>query len=138
MSSSQRERAKAIEKLGFGYEAVKALKSDIVYVHCVGFGSNGPYADLQAYDDVIQAASGAASLASRVDGDPRPRYIPSLVADKIAACTAPMRTMAAIIHRLRTGEGQRVEVPMFEAFTHFMLKEHLYGATFDPPTGGVG
>jgi crotonobetainyl-CoA:carnitine CoA-transferase CaiB-like acyl-CoA transferase len=131
-------RARAIDKLGFGYEAVKALKPDIVYVHCVGFGSDGPYADLQAYDDVIQAASGAASLASRVDGDPRPRYIPSLVADKIAGLHGAYATLAAIIHRLRTGEGQRVEVPMFEAFTHFMLKEHLFGATFDPPVGAVG
>jgi crotonobetainyl-CoA:carnitine CoA-transferase CaiB-like acyl-CoA transferase len=131
-------RAKAIEKLGFSYEAVKTMKPDIIYVHCVGFGSGGPYADLQAYDDVIQAASGAASLASRVDGDPRPRYVPSLIADKIAGLHGAYATMAAVIHRLRTGEGQRVEVPMFEAFTHFMLKEHLYGATFDPPVGGVG
>jgi len=131
-------RARAIDKLGFSYEAVEALKPDIVYVHCVGFGSSGPYADLQAYDDVIQAASGTASLASRVDGDPRPRYVPSLIADKIAGLHGAYATMAAIIHRLRTGEGQKVEVPMFEAFTHFMLKEHLYGATFDPPVGGVG
>jgi crotonobetainyl-CoA:carnitine CoA-transferase CaiB-like acyl-CoA transferase len=131
-------RAKAIEKLGFSYGAVKALKPDIVYVHCVGFGSGGPYADLQAYDDVIQAASGAASLASRVDGDPRPRYVPSLIADKIAGLHGAYATLAAVIHRLRTGEGQKVEVPMFEAFTHFMLKEHLFGATFDPPVGGVG
>ncbi len=93
---------------------------------------------LQAYDDVIQAASGTASLASRVDGDQRPRYVPSLIADKIAGLHAAYATLAAIIHKLRTGEGQRVEVPMFEAFTHFMLKEHLYGATFDPPNAAVG
>jgi crotonobetainyl-CoA:carnitine CoA-transferase CaiB-like acyl-CoA transferase len=131
-------RGKAIDKLGFGHQAVKAIKPDIIYVHCVGFGSGGAYADLQAYDDVIQAASGAATLASRVDGDSRPRYLPSLIADKIAGLHAAYAVMAAVIHRLRAGEGQMVEVPMFEAFTHFMLKEHLFGATFDPPVGGVG
>ena len=65
-------RGKAIERLGFGYEAVKAIRPDIIYVHCVGFGSGGPYADLPAYDDVIQAATGTTNLLSRVDGNPTP------------------------------------------------------------------
>lgn len=128
-------RGQAIERLGLDFEAVKRLKHDIIYVHCVGFGSSGPYADLQAYDDVIQAASGAASLASRVDGDPRPRYLPSLIADKVAGLHAAQATLAAIVHRLRGGGGQFVEVPMFETFTNFMLLEHLGGRTFEPPVG---
>ncbi len=130
-------RDKAITKLGFGYEAVKAIVPDIIYVHCVGFGSGGPYSDLQAYDDVIQAATGTTSLASRVDGDPKPRFIPSLIADKVAGLHGAYATMAAIIHKLRTGRGQRVEVPMFEAFAQFMLKEHLAGKMFDPPVGSL-
>jgi len=128
-------RAEAIGRLGFGYDDVKALNPNVIYVHCVGFGSNGPYAGLQAYDDVIQAATGTTSLLSRVDGNPRPRYLPSLIADKTAGLHAAYATMAAVIHRMRTGEGQFVEVPMFEAFANFMLKEHLFGLTFDPPTG---
>ena len=131
-------REQAIDKLGFGYEAVKALNPDIIYVHCVGFGSDGPYGGLQAYDDVIQAVSGATSLLPRVDGDPRPRYLPSLIADKVAGLHAAYATLAAIIHKLRTGEGQHVEVPMFEAFTSFMMKEHLGGHTFDPPNAAAG
>lgn len=126
-------RAEAIARLGLDYEAVKAANPDIVYVHCVGFGSDGPYAGLQAYDDVIQAASGATTLFTRVDGDPRPRYFPSLIADKIAGLHAAYATLAAIVHRLRTGQGQFVEVPMLESFTSFILKEHLAGMTFDPP-----
>lgn len=128
-------RGEAIERLGFGYESVRAIRPDVIYVHCVGFGSNGPYAGLQAYDDVIQAATGTTSLLSRVDGDARPRYLPSLLADKVAGLHAAYATMAAVIHRLRTGEGQFVEVPMFEAFANFMLKEHLAGLTFEPPVG---
>jgi len=130
-------RGKAIAKLGFDYDSVKSLNDEVIYVHCVGFGSGGPYSDLQAYDDVIQAATGATSLASRVDGDPRPRFIPSLIADKVAGLHAAYATQAAIIHKLRTGRGQHVEVPMFESFAHFMLKEHMAGKTFDPPVGAL-
>jgi crotonobetainyl-CoA:carnitine CoA-transferase CaiB-like acyl-CoA transferase len=126
-------RADAIARLGLDYASVKALKPDIVYVHCVGFGSDGAYTGLQAYDDVIQAASGATTLFTRVDGDPRPRYFPSLIADKIAGLHAAYATLGAIVHRLRTGEGQFVEVPMLESFTSFIMKEHLAGLTFDPP-----
>jgi crotonobetainyl-CoA:carnitine CoA-transferase CaiB-like acyl-CoA transferase len=82
-------RGKAIERLGFGYEAVKALKPDIIYVHCTGFGSGGPYGDLQAYDDVIQAATGTTNLLGRVDGNPIPRFLPSLIADKVSGLHAP-------------------------------------------------
>jgi crotonobetainyl-CoA:carnitine CoA-transferase CaiB-like acyl-CoA transferase len=130
-------RGKAAERLGLDYASVQALRPDIIYVHCVGFGQDGPYADLQAYDDVIQAATGTTSLLSRVDGDPRARYLPSLIADKVAGLHGVYATLAAIIHKLRTGEGQYVEVPMFESFTSFMLAEHLAGQTFDPPVGPV-
>lgn len=131
-------RAEPIERLGLGYDAVKTFNPHIIYVHCVGFGSAGPYGGLQAYDDVIQAATGTASLLPRVDGDPRYRYLPSLIADKVAGLHAAYATMAAITHRLRTGEGQFVEVPMLESFASFMLKEHLDAKTFDPPNGDAG
>lgn len=131
-------RLDAIARLGLDYAAVKALKPDIIYVHCVGFGSDGPYGGLQAYDDVIQAGTGAASLLSRVDGDPRPRYLPSLIADKVAGLHGAYAALGAYVHHLRTGEGQFVEAPMFECFAHFMLEEHLCGGTFVPPTAPLG
>lgn len=128
-------RAKAIGRLGLDYAAVKAINPKIIYVHCVGFGSDGPYADAPAYDDVIQAASGATSLLPRADGNPQPRFIPSAIADKVAGLYAANAMLAALLHRERTGEGQFVEVPMLETFTDFLLKEHLGGLTFDPPNG---
>lgn len=131
-------RREAIERLGFGYSDCRALKDDIIYVHGAGFGQDGPYADLQAYDDVIQAASGTTSLLPRVDGNPRPRYFPSLIADKIAGHFGAQAILAALVHKLRTGEGQMVEVPMLECFTSFMLTEHLRDATLDPPLGPAG
>jgi crotonobetainyl-CoA:carnitine CoA-transferase CaiB-like acyl-CoA transferase len=131
-------RAKSIEGLGFGYEAVKSLKRDIVYAHARGFGAKGPYADRPAYDDVIQAASGILSLGTRMKGKSEPEYIFSPIADKVGALHAVYAVLAAYIHKLRTGEGQLVEIPMFEAFTHFLLEEHLYEKTFVPPIGDVG
>jgi crotonobetainyl-CoA:carnitine CoA-transferase CaiB-like acyl-CoA transferase len=131
-------RPDAIGRLGLGYDAVRKLRPDIIYVHCTGFGLDGPYAGLQAYDDVIQAASGAASLLPRVDGNPRPRYLPMLFADKVSGLHAVYATMAALFARTRDGEGQHVEVPMFEAIASFNLLEHLCDATFVPPTGNWG
>lgn len=131
-------RGKAISKLGFGYEDVRATKPDIIYIHCTGFGQDGPYKDLQAYDDVIQAATGVTTLLPRADGNERPRYVPSLIADKVAGHYGAQAMLAAIIHKLRTGEGQHVEVPMFEAFANFNLVEHMQDATFDPPVGPIG
>ncbi len=131
-------RAKGMERLGFDYEAVKAIKPDIIYAHFSGFGQDGPYADWPAYDDVIQAASGTTSLLSRVDGNPAPRYFPSLVADKVSGTFGAQALLAALVHKLRTGEGQHVEVPMLECFTSFTMTEHLQDGVFEPPIGPAG
>lgn len=131
-------RGEAIERLGFGYEAVRAIAPDIIYAHLVGYGSGGQYAGLQAFDDTIQAASGTTSLLGRVDGDPTPRYLPTLMADKVAGLHGTYAVMAALIHRMRTGRGQHIEVPMFELFSGFTMKEHMGGQTFDPPVGPPG
>ena len=131
-------RMDALRKLGFDYASVRALRADIVYVHCAGYGADGPYAKRQAYDDLIQAASGGTDLLGRVDGNPAPRYQPSLIADKSSGLYGAYATLAALFHRERSGEGQFVEVPMFECFTYFNMTENLYGQTFDPPTGDYG
>lgn len=128
-------RASAIARLGLTFEDVKAIKPDIIYVHCVGFGSDGPYAGRPAYDDLIQGLSGAASLLPKVDGNPKPRFIPTAFADKVSGLHAAYATLAALHHRDRTGEAVHVEVPMFECITHFLLEEHFYEAVFDPPVG---
>jgi len=128
-------RYEGMKRLGLSYEDVKAIRPDIIFVHAAGYGSDGPYAGLPAYDDLIQAGSGAADLLPHVDGDPEPRYIPTLVADKVSGLFMANAISAALFHRQRTGEGQFVEVPMFEAVTSFVLAEHFYGHVFDPATG---
>jgi len=131
-------RADAMARLGFSYDEVAKLNPSIVYVHCVGYGSGGPYAGRQAFDDLVQAASGAADLLPRVDGNEDMRLLPSFIADKVSSIHALTATLAALYHQKASGEGQFVEVPMFECFTHFILIEHLYGETFEPPVSHMG
>lgn len=131
-------RADALARMGADYQSVSALKPDIIYCHASGYGSGGPYDGLAAYDDLIQAVSGNADLLSRADGDTRPRYFPALVADKTVGLYMAYAMMAGLHHRHTTGQGQFIEVPMFECFTHFILSEALYGHAFEPPTDSLG
>ena len=131
-------RYDGLTRLGLDYDGVKAIRPDIVYAHAAGYGSDGPYAGEPAYDDLIQAASGLADLLPRVDGDPTPRLLPSLVADKVSGLFMAQAITAALLHRQRTGEGQFVEVPMMECLTSFNLAEHFFGHVYDPPTGQWG
>ena len=128
-------RYEGMRRLGLDYESVKAIRPDILYVHGSGYGASGPYAGLPAYDDLIQAQSGCADLLTRVDGDPQPRYLPTLAADKVAGLFMCKAVLAGLFHRERTGEGQFVEVPMFETVTSFVLTEHMFGHVFEPPRG---
>lgn len=131
-------RPDAIERAGLGYDEVRKIRPDIIYVHCTGFGLDGSYAGLQAYDDIIQAASGAAALLPRVDGNPQPRFLPMLYADKVSGLHAAYAALAAVVQRMRSGDGQYVEVPMFETIASFNLLEHLCDATFVLSTGQWG
>jgi crotonobetainyl-CoA:carnitine CoA-transferase CaiB-like acyl-CoA transferase len=130
-------RPDGIARLGLDYDTVRTMKEDIVYVQCSGFGVAGAYGGQPAYDDLIQALSGMASLLPRVDGQERPRFLPSAIADKVSGLHAVYATLAALRHRDRTGEAVFVEVPMFEIMTHFLLEEHLAAHTFVPPNGPI-
>ena len=126
-------RAKAITKLGFGYDDVAAINPSIVYTNCYGYGRRGPDRDRPAYDDTIQAECGLPAVQAELTGEAN--YVATIVADKVAGLTAVYATTMALFHRERTGEGQEVEVAMFETMASFMLVEHANGAMFDPPLG---
>jgi crotonobetainyl-CoA:carnitine CoA-transferase CaiB-like acyl-CoA transferase len=131
-------RQAGIKRLGLDYDVVRSIKPDIIYLHCVGFSSNGPYADLAAYDELIQASTGLASLWPMKDPASGPRLLPTLITDKMAGLTAAYATFAALLHRERTGEGQFVEVPLFETALFANFAEHLQGEMFVPPAGDIG
>ncbi|MEO7027255.1 MAG: CoA transferase [Caulobacteraceae bacterium] len=131
-------RPESIARLGFDYDAVAAIKRDVVYVEAVGYDPAGPYAGRQAFDDLIQAAAGACGLTGMVDPGVVFRPLPSLFADKTCGLFAAIACLAALRHKERTGEGQYVCVPMLETFTGYLMAEHLYNETYIPPTGHFG
>ena len=130
-------RPAAIERLGLGYEELKKVNPSIVYAYSLGYARKGPYGHKPAFDDLVQGVSGAASLQSRVDGQP-PKFMPSLIADKTTGLHLCIAVLAALYHRKVTGEGQMIEVPMLETLASFWLTEHLFGGTWKPERGTMG
>ena len=131
-------RPRAMARLGLGYDEVRAANDRIVYASVLGYGQDGLYAAQPAYDDLMQGATGIAVLNGRGGEDGTPRYVPLAMADRITGLAAVGAINAALLHRERTGEGQRVEVPMFETVAGFVLGDHLGGRVFDPPLDGGG
>lgn len=129
-------RPKAMARLGLSYEDLSAVNPRIIYCALVGNAQNGPYAARAVFDDLIQGASGLASLESRMGGEPR--YAPAWIADQTVGLVAVYAVLAALLHRERTGVGQAIEVPMFEVMTQFVMTPHLYCQTFRPPIGEAG
>ena len=129
-------RPGAIDRLGFDYASVRALKPDIVYCGAYGFGAAGPYRDKPAYDDLLQAGGGMASLVARRSGEPD--YVPTVICDKLTAQAMAYGILAALFQRASGRGGQAVEVPMFETAADFFSAEHMAGAAFVPPLGPIG
>jgi crotonobetainyl-CoA:carnitine CoA-transferase CaiB-like acyl-CoA transferase len=129
-------RAGAAARLGLGYEALAEANPRLVFCHVKGFSDLGPYAGRPAYDDIIQALSGLAALQTIAAGEPR--YVPSIVADKVTAVHAAWAIALALYQRERTGLGQQVSLPMLETMVAFNAAEHLGGAVFEPPVGRMG
>ncbi|WP_431512775.1 CaiB/BaiF CoA transferase family protein [Variovorax sp. DAIF25] len=130
-------RPASIERLGLDFENVSALNPRIVWCGMYGYGEDGPYAGRPAYDDLIQGAVGIADLQRRA-GLPEPRYVPLTIADRMVGLHAAHSVAMALYARERTGRGCRIDVPMFETMASVVLSDHLYGHTFEPPSGGCG
>lgn len=120
----------AARRLGLDFETVRKANQQIIHCAASGFGRGGRYRNRPAFDDIIQAASGLAGLPSRTGEDPR--FIPTNVADKVAALYTAQSILAALVAR-RSGhtEAIGIEIPMFEAVVSFLMNEHLGAATFD-------
>jgi crotonobetainyl-CoA:carnitine CoA-transferase CaiB-like acyl-CoA transferase len=129
-------RSSAATRLGLDYASLAASKPGLVYCHVTGFSDDGPYGGRPAYDDIIQAASGLAMMQKVLNGEPR--YVPTIIADKISGVHAAYAIVLALMHKLRTGEGQQVDVSMFETMTAFNMLEHQWGHAFEPPIAPMG
>jgi crotonobetainyl-CoA:carnitine CoA-transferase CaiB-like acyl-CoA transferase len=127
-------RPQAMERLGLNYESVRAVNRAIIYAGLFGFARSGPYAAKAAYDDLIQGVAGIPPLML-ISGSERPRYVPLAIADRATALSAVNAILAALIHRMKTGAGQSIDVTMFESMTNLVLSDHLQGHTFIPSSG---
>ncbi|MDJ0789118.1 MAG: CoA transferase [Myxococcota bacterium] len=124
-------RPEVAGRLGLGYETLCADNPGLIYVSVNGFGPSGPYAEQPAYDMLIQALTGLAPIL----GEPeRPKLVRNLMADKTSAVTAVYATLGALFARERHPEkrGQKVDVPMLDAYAAFGLTDALSYHTFDP------
>lgn len=129
-------RPEGIRRLNLGYDAVSAVNPSVIFCQMVGYGTDGPNAGQAVYDDLIQAASGISGLFQAVDG--QTRYAPLNICDRVTGLYAAISILSALVHRGATGEGQRIEVPMFETMASFVATDHMGGMAFDPPIGTPG
>ena len=129
-------RPQSIARLGFGYDDIVKYNPAVIYCGAYGYSLEGAYGEKGALDDSIQAASGIAMLVNEMMGEVR--YLPTIVADKTTGMMAAQSVMAALFHRERSGEGQQIEVPMFETMASWVMTEHLWGKSFEPAIGTAG
>jgi crotonobetainyl-CoA:carnitine CoA-transferase CaiB-like acyl-CoA transferase len=129
-------RPAAMRRLKLGADDLLALNPRLVYASLHGFGEQGPYAGRPAYDDLIQGMTALPALTGKIFGEPR--FSPATMADRIVGLNATHAILAALLHRDRTGEGQAIEIPMFETMAQFVLGDHMGGRSFEPPIGPPG
>ncbi|MCC6195132.1 MAG: CoA transferase [Burkholderiales bacterium] len=129
-------RPAAIERLGLGYEAVRARNPRAIYAYAPGYRSDGPQRDRPAFDDVVQGESGMVDLMRRQQG--QSRFFPMIMVDKFCGHVLASAITMALFERERSGQGQCVEVPMLETMLSFNLMEHLWGAALEAPRGTIG
>ena len=106
-------RGGVMASLGFGYNSVRRIKPDIIYISSQGFGAGGPYSDYQAYGPMLAAASGVLRLWAHPD-DPYPVGSNVPLPDHIASKQAVVAVIAALDYRRRTGKGQFIDMSQVE------------------------
>ncbi|WP_063740093.1 CaiB/BaiF CoA transferase family protein [Amycolatopsis jejuensis] len=129
-------RPAAAARLRIDAATATEINPRLVYASITGYGSDGPYADRPAYDDVIQAMSGLAWLQGL--NEPEPGYVATPIADKVAGLMLSHAVLAALYWRAQSGRGQCIEVPMYETMVGFTLLEQWGGRAVTPPAGPTG
>jgi crotonobetainyl-CoA:carnitine CoA-transferase CaiB-like acyl-CoA transferase len=135
----QNFRPGVVDRMGIGWDALRAANPRLVYVSISGFGAAGPYAGKRVYDNVVQAYSGLASVQGAA-GDPS--LLKQLACDKLTSLTAAQAICAALLGRARDGQGRHVELSMLDAAIAFLWPDSASdvmmlgeGVTRQPPIG---
>jgi crotonobetainyl-CoA:carnitine CoA-transferase CaiB-like acyl-CoA transferase len=127
-------RPQAMARLKLAYEDLRAVNPRLIYVGAFGYSQRGPYAAKAAYDDLIQGAAGLPWLLKE-SGAETPRYVPATMADRSVGLHIVNAVCAALYRREKSGQGQRIDVPMFESLLQTVLGEHMGGYSFEPGPG---
>ena len=131
-------RPAALARLGLHLEDIRAGNPRLVYLSLIGYGRGGPYSGRPAYDDLIQGLAAIPATIRQQAGRGEPRYAPLTMADHIVGLNAVHVILAALLERERSGQGQTIELPMFETMAQFVLSDHFGGRAFEPPIGPPG
>ncbi len=129
-------RPAALARAGLDHASLAPSNPRLIHCGIVAFGTDGRYANRPAYDPIIQSLSGVAGTFDRAIGEPR--FVPMVMTDHITGLVAAQSIGFALFRREKTGQGEAIEVPMFETMASFVTSEHLGAATFDPPEGPTG
>ena len=117
------------DRMGFGYEDIKKINPNLVYLSISGFGDKGPYAQSRVYDPVIQALSGATDIqADRNTGNPKMFRV--VIADKVTSLTAAQAISSALYAREKTSKGQHIKLSMLDSVIAFFWPEGMSGLVF--------
>lgn len=125
----QNFRPGVVERLGVAEDDIRKAAPDIIYVSISGFGERGPWTHKGAYDPIIQALSGLATVQAGSDAE-RPRLVRTVLPDKLTAVTAAQAISAALVAKLKTGKGQHVRLSMLDAVLAFLWASDMGGQTY--------
>ncbi|MCH7477390.1 MAG: CoA transferase [SAR324 cluster bacterium] len=125
----QNFRPGVVERLGIGYDDLRAVNPRLVYVSISGFGEKGPYAGQRVYDPIVQALSGLTTIQAGADNQ-RPSLVRTVLPDKLTSVTASQAITAALLARERNGTGQHIRLSMLDAVLAFLWVSDMGGQTF--------
>jgi crotonobetainyl-CoA:carnitine CoA-transferase CaiB-like acyl-CoA transferase len=122
-----------LKKYGLDYESLKAINPKLVYCSITGFGQNGPYADFAGYDYIVQGMSGFMSITGEKDGEPMKAGV--AIADIFTGIYAVTAIQAALIHVMKTGQGQFVDMALLDVMSAVLANQNMnYLISGKPPT----
>jgi crotonobetainyl-CoA:carnitine CoA-transferase CaiB-like acyl-CoA transferase len=112
-------RPGVMDRLGVGYEDLKKVNPGIIYASSSGYGTSGPYRDEAAYDTLMQAMTGMMELTGP-EGSPPIRSAPAFI-DMAGGTSCALAIIAALYHRQKTGQGQRIDIAMYDVAISNMI-----------------
>jgi len=129
-------RPDALDKLGLDWVSLHESNPQLIYCQMLAFGRGGQYFNRPAYDTVIQSSAGVAATFEKSSGEPR--FVPLVMTDHITGLVSAQAIGIALYRRTRVGQGELIEIPMFETAAAFVLREHMGNMTFEPAIGPIG